>query len=106
MTHTSTMPPRNGTFSATLAGTRKIPEPITEPTTTQNASTGPKTRGNLTEGRSFVSSAAIRRPPDEELALVDGGVDEKLTSRFELHLSGGYRPTSIASRARSPAVLR
>ena len=35
----------HGTSRATLAGTMKIPEPITDPTTTQNASTGPSTRG-------------------------------------------------------------
>ena len=39
MTHTITMPLMYGTLSATAAGTRKIPEPIAEPTTTQNAST-------------------------------------------------------------------
>ena len=33
MTQTSTIPTRNGTLSATFAGTRKIPEPITDPTT-------------------------------------------------------------------------
>ena len=42
---TRTIRPMYGTSRATLAGTRKIPEPITEPTTTQKASTGPSTRG-------------------------------------------------------------
>ena len=49
MTQTRMMPLMNGTLSATVAGTRKIPEPITEPTTTQNAATGPSTRGNVTD---------------------------------------------------------
>ncbi len=49
MTQTSTIPLMYGTLSATVAGTRKIPDPMTEPTTTQNASTGPSTRGNVTD---------------------------------------------------------
>ena len=64
MTQTSTIPLMNGTLSATLAaGTRKIPEPITEPTTTQNASTGPSTRGNFTDCRSSASTGIIKLPP-------------------------------------------
>ena len=35
MIQTRTIPPMYGTFPATLAGTRKIPEPMTDPTTTQ-----------------------------------------------------------------------
>ncbi len=44
---TNAIPPRNGTFFATPAGTMKIPDPITDPTTTQRASTGPRTLGSF-----------------------------------------------------------
>ena len=44
----------NGTLSATFAATRKIPEPITEPTTAENAASGPSTRGNLTSTPFFL----------------------------------------------------
>jgi hypothetical protein len=36
-----------GTSRATSAGTMKIPDPITHPTTTQNASIGPSTLGKV-----------------------------------------------------------
>ena len=71
MTQTRTMPLMNGTLSATVAGTRKIPEPITEPTTTQNASTGPSTRGKVTFWRSAISPRAIESFPDEVMGVVD-----------------------------------
>src|ERR1700709_2505958 len=47
MIQTKAIPPMNGTFLATLAGTMKIPDPITDPTTTQKASVGPRTLGSL-----------------------------------------------------------
>ena len=60
--HTRAIPPMYGTSRATLAGTRKIPEPITQPTTTQNASTGPSTRGSVVEWRSAGSASSSRSP--------------------------------------------
>ena len=54
MTQTRTIPPMNGTLLATAAGTRKIPEPITEPTTAENAPQGPSTRGSLAASPLFV----------------------------------------------------
>ena len=56
ITHTKMMPLMNGTSVATFAGTRKIPEPITDPTTTQNAAAGPSTRGNVTGSLCVISS--------------------------------------------------
>ena len=44
---TNAIPPRNGTFPATRDGTMKIPDPITDPTTTQNAVAGPRTLGSF-----------------------------------------------------------
>ncbi len=63
MTQTSTIPLMYGTFSATAAGTRKIPDPMTDPTTTQNAWTGPSTLGNFTDFRSTISTGVIKRAP-------------------------------------------
>ena len=51
MIQTNAIPPMNGTFLATPDGTMKIPDPITDPTTTQKASVGPRTLGSLTSPR-------------------------------------------------------
>ena len=64
MTQTSMIPLIKGTSLAIFAGTKKIPEPITEPTTTQRAANGPSTRGSSIILRSGSLVGAIAMLPD------------------------------------------
>src|SRR5437899_898802 len=52
-----------GVALATSDGTMKMPEPITEPTTTQSAATGPSTRGRVVSfGMVSVAMSAVSLP--------------------------------------------
>src|SRR5437660_6255574 len=63
MTQTATIGPMAGVALATSDGTMKMPEPITEPTTTQSAATGPSTRGRVVSfGMVSVAMSAVSLP--------------------------------------------
>ena len=107
ITHTAMMPLKYGTSRAMAAGTKKIPEPITEPTTTQNAATGPNTRGSLADCRSIVSNSVMEivsalRKGDEVVRLMGQFAE------FPRYLTAAWtasRAVWAASRADWSAVV-